>query len=254
MTRRTRDVSLVVVTILVTTLFIRLGIWQLHRLAERRAFNALVIRRLGDPPVPVSGLPRDTGALHFRRAIVRGAYDYAHEITLVERTREGSPGVYIVTPVRTAATDTATLVNRGWIYSPDGVRADLSKWREGDSVSGVGYALPFHGSRTGTVRLPSHAIAFRWLDTTALKAVLPYPVYPVQVVLQGDTGGASGVPPRVPPPPLDEGPHESYAIQWFSFAVISVAGTVLFLMRSRREGEDEVDRALSNHVSDGDHL
>jgi cytochrome oxidase assembly protein ShyY1 len=32
-------------------------------------------------------------------------------------------------------------------------------------------------------------------------------------------------------PPLDEGPHKSYAVQWFSFAAISIVGTVLYLRR-----------------------
>src|SRR6267378_4533845 len=32
--------------------------------------------------------------------------------------------------------------------------------------------------------------------------------------------------------PLDEGPHRMYAIQWFSFAAISIIGLVIFLRRT----------------------
>jgi cytochrome oxidase assembly protein ShyY1 len=32
--------------------------------------------------------------------------------------------------------------------------------------------------------------------------------------------------------PLDEGPHRAYAIQWFSFAAISIIGLVIFLRRT----------------------
>ena len=47
---------------------------------------------------------------------------------------------------------------------------------------------------------------------------------------------AGRVPQRVPTPPLDEGPHLSYAIQWFSFAAIALAGTVMavFVMPTYR--------------------
>lgn len=244
MTRRTRDTTLVVITIVVSLLFIRLGIWQLHRLAERRAYNATVARRLHEPPVPVPALPRDSAAAHFRRVLLDGAYDYAHQIALVERTRNGAPGIYLLTPVRLAGTDTAVLVNRGYVYSPDGVRADVTRWQEGDSVHGTGYVIPFGAGRIGAPTLPDRPGAYRWLDAAALRSHFPYPLYPVQVVLEGDTAVHPPAPPRVPPPALDEGPHQSYAIQWFSFAIISVVGTTLFLMRSRRDAADEAARAL----------
>jgi surfeit locus 1 family protein len=137
--------------------------------------------------------------------------------------------VNIVTPVRMANSDTALLVNRGWVYSPDAARVDLARWREGDSVRGVGYARPIGKSPLpGSPALRDQPGAFRWLDTTALRASIPYPVYPFSVVLEGDTAPKGPVPPRVPPPPLDEGPHMSYAIQWFSFALIAIFGTFFY--------------------------
>jgi len=33
-----------------------------------------------------------------------------------------------------------------------------------------------------------------------------------------------GLPRRWPPPTFDDGPHLSYAIQWFSFALIALVG------------------------------
>jgi surfeit locus 1 family protein len=38
---------------------------------------------------------------------------------------------------------------------------------------------------------------------------------------------------RLPPPALDEGPHLSYAIQWFSFAAIALIGGTAVALRSR---------------------
>jgi surfeit locus 1 family protein len=42
---------------------------------------------------------------------------------------------------------------------------------------------------------------------------------------------------RLPPPPLDDGPHRTYAAQWFSFAVIVLVGTALLVRRERRTAQ-----------------
>jgi cytochrome oxidase assembly protein ShyY1 len=36
------------------------------------------------------------------------------------------------------------------------------------------------------------------------------------------------------PPALDEGPHESYAVQWFSFAAVALVGAGAFVRSERR--------------------
>jgi cytochrome oxidase assembly protein ShyY1 len=47
------------------------------------------------------------------------------------------------------------------------------------------------------------------------------------------------VPAAVPEP--TEGPHLSYAIQWFSFATIALVGYVVLARRDRREDRDGAD-------------
>lgn len=245
MRTRARDVALVVIAAAFSVTCISLGFWQLRRLAWRRALNAHVEHRLSEPPVRVDSLPRDSAGMHYRQVIVRGMYDYAHQIVLANRTRNGSPGVDIVTPVRAPGRDTALLVTRGWVYAPDGVSADLSQWGDGATVNSVGYARPLTVPYGGSPTLAEHPGAYRWLDVRALRASIPYPVYPFSVVLEGDTTAAAAVahhtPPRVPPPPLDEGPHMSYAIQWFAFATIAIVGTFFFLRAKPPSRDDALE-------------
>jgi len=229
MARRARDYVLIVLAICFVVLTTSLGMWQLRRLAQRRAQNAEVIARLANPPIPVRQLTHDTAALHYRRVFLNGKYDYARQIKIADRTRNGSPGVNIITPLRIAGTDTAVLVNRGWVYAPDGLTADLSHWREADSLAGTGYARPLFRVFSGSPLLPGRPDSFRWLDQAALASRIPYPVFPFVIVLEGDQSAHGRIPPRIPPPPLDEGPHRSYAIQWFSFAIIAVVGMYFFL-------------------------
>jgi surfeit locus 1 family protein len=227
---------------------VRLGVWQLSRLAERRARNRAVAARFTAPPAPYRALPADTAARHYRRVVVAGRPDYGREFVLANRTREGSPGVHIVTPVRVAPAaggpggDTLVLVNRGWIYSGDGTRVDLARWREGDSLAVTGY-VEIPSRRPGAARLGGRGAggrgypAYRFLDPATVGADLGAPVTRDYVVAEPPPGEAAPPqdrPVRLPPPALDEGPHRSYAIQWFSFATVALVGGAAFARAQRR--------------------
>jgi surfeit locus 1 family protein len=232
---------------------VRLGVWQLSRLAERRARNRAVAARFTAPPAPYRALPADTAARHYRRVLVAGRPDYRREFVLANRTRDGSPGVHIVTPVRVAPAaggpggDTLLLVNRGWIYAGDGSRIDLARWREGDSIRVTGY-VEIPSRRQGAARLGGRARgypAYRFLDPVVVAGDAGAPVTRDYVVAEpppGEEKPPLDRPVRVPPPALDEGSHKSYAVQWFSFAAIALVGGVIFA-RAQRPGAPERGRA-----------
>ena len=239
MTRRI--VLFAIIAAAFATLFVRLGIWQLHRLQERRQSNALVRARLFGPVADVSSLT-DTARARFRHVRVSGTPDYDHELVLTMRTHDGSPGVNLLTPIRRPGNDTAVLVNRGWVYAPDGTSVDESRWRETDTTF-TGYADVVEGGQPGGV-LRNDPRLLRRVDAAAIARAIPYPVSPVYVIAMdaAASGSAAGPaqagqtqPRRLEPPPLDEGPHMSYAIQWFSFAVIAVVGTAIVAVRGKRE-------------------
>jgi surfeit locus 1 family protein len=227
---RLRVVVFVAFAVLAAALFSRLGIWQVHRLQERRARNALVISRLDSAQVDLAALPRDTALARFRRVRVVGTPDYDNELVLAARTHNGAPGVDLITPMRIAGSDTAVLLNRGWVYSPDAATLRESRWRENDTVV-VGYAeiLPPSGGASYASR--PHTLTR--LTYTSASAALPYPVLPFYVVVMGDTTTVAGRPQRVGVPPLDEGPHKSYAIQWFFFALVALVGAGIVVSKQR---------------------
>jgi surfeit locus 1 family protein len=214
---------------------VRLGFWQLERLGERRARNVQIRARLTEAPRPVGELAGDT-AVRFRRATASGRYDFENEFVLTSRSRNGSPGVHVITPLLVGAGDTAVLVNRGWVYAPDGMRIDLTLHREDPAAMVDGFVEEF-AVATGPVSTPSVERAARRLDRDSLTARLPYPLEPVVLVQRADSGEVAAVaaarPVRVDPPPLDEGPHRAYAVQWFAFALVGVVGTVLVVSRDR---------------------
>lgn len=226
-------------------LFVRLGIWQLSRLTQRRAHNAVLAARLRAPAVPYAGLPADTLARHYRRVTVAGRADYAREFVLTGRTRQGAPGVHVITPVRVAAGgpggDTLVLVDRGWLYSPDGASVELPPVREGDSLAVTGY-VEFPSRRGGAAEGAAGRAyrAYRYLDPAVVARDLGAPVTRDYVVAEPPSDESR--PPynrlkRVPTPEItDEGPHFSYAVQWFSFAAIALAGAGAYARSERRRG------------------
>jgi len=224
--------AVVVIASLLALLFLWLGFWQLSRLRVRQTANASLAARAVAPPSTISQLPTDTAGAHYRRVSLAGTYDYPNEIVLTLRSRDGSPGVNIVTPARLAGTDTAVLVVRGWVYSPNGMSVDLTRWREGPQLNGHGFVETYPPPRQGANASPTQSNAYRWLDRATLEQRFHYPLKPYYVVLTSPPADTTkDTPPRLNVPPMDEGPHKSYALQWFSFAAISIIGTILFLRR-----------------------
>jgi surfeit locus 1 family protein len=200
--------------------------------------------------VALAELPADTAAAHYRRVrVVGGVWDFEHQIALIGRTRQGSPGVNIVTPLvfGEGGARRAVLVNRGWVYSPDAESVDLARWREPAAGAPLtGYVETFPAPRADDPRSPAAPRAWRRLDAARLERELGYPLAPYYVIASGDEGtsprsakGAPDVPARLPPPALDEGPHKSYAIQWFSFAAIALVGVSALIWQDMRKGRDQ---------------
>src|SRR5204862_6044625 len=173
----------------------------------------------------------------------RGVYDYAHERLWHARSYEGVPGVDLVTPLR-LADGAAVLVDRGWAPSPDAFHLDQPAYREGDSAVVLGVGMPAPRGR-GDV------------DPATLRDSVPYRLLPFVVQqLPPSTALYRPLPPgliRWPLPEISDGPHLSYAIQSFSFAVIIAVGS-LALARKRaaeadlqpRGGERGTIKALSS--------
>jgi surfeit locus 1 family protein len=236
---------------------VRLGVWQLHRLSEREAHNALMEARMAAPPVALEHVATDTAL--YRRVALRGVYDNAHAIILANRSRRGLPGVDLLSPLR-MDDGGVVLVERGWLPSADAERVDITPYALTDSVNVEGIVLPFPERHLGAIVLepksaPANAFARTWfrLDRAELDRRFPYPIAPFfvremrrepvpapdEAAAPGARAGADGPPRlhRIDPPELGRGPHLSYAIQWFSFALIFLVGWGAVLWRSTRGAE-----------------
>jgi len=193
------------------------GVWQIDRLGQRRARNALLAAKRALPPIELRGQGIPADSARERRIVARGVYDFARERIWPLRSFDATPGVALITPLR-LADGSAVLVDRGWVPSPDAFHLDRGMYREADTatVEGLGFILPRGRADP---------------DPGALRDSIPYPLLPF-VLQQTGTSAPMGLPRRWPIPALDDGPHLSYIVQWFSFALIIVLGTAALLRKT----------------------
>ncbi len=193
--------------------------------------NAGLLARLADAPVDHAALPTDSGAQRWHRVTLAGRYRYDLEQVQAGRVNAGSPGVHLLTPLERAGTDTLVVVSRGWVYSPDAASADLGRWREGDTVTLAGYVLPLADS--GAAAPADARLPLRSVNRRALESRMGRPVSPAMVVMTSDSvARLDSVPRRLTLPAVEAGPHRSYALQWFAFAIIAVVGGIFLYRRS----------------------
>jgi surfeit locus 1 family protein len=228
-----RSALIITLGLLTAAVCIRLGLWQLDRRTQRQAYNAEATARLANTPIPLREVRGDSAAVRLQRVTASGTWQYADEVALTARSRNGSPGVHILTPLRLADSDTLVLVARGWVYAADAATVDFPRWQEGDSAQFEGFVLPFPrpAETPDTSQIAPRAVTR--LDAPRLAARLGAPLAPYYVVLTASSAADTGeVPVRLTEPPVtDEGQHLSYAVQWFLFATIFGAGSVVVALR-----------------------
>jgi surfeit locus 1 family protein len=213
----------------------RLGLWQVQRLRERRAMNATALAERSRPPVTLEQGEAAVAGLVDRRVTASGRYDDDHVIILRGRAYQGVPGVEIVSPLVLDQGRSAVLVNRGFVPAPDAFTVDPDPLRETGTVRVEGIALPIH-SGGGAPLQRGRETTWARLDLETLRARLPYPIGAVYIRQLPDST-LPRFPRRLEPPLLDDGPHLSYAIQWFSFAILAVVFGIV-IARQKREREE----------------
>jgi surfeit locus 1 family protein len=237
---RPRWLFLLAITLVISATCVRLGIWQLHRLHQRRAYNAAVNAGMAQPPVdlasllPAGGPAPTVASVRYRRVTVTGSYDTVHEVVLYGRALDGNPGNHVLTPL-ILADGRAVIVDRGWVPYEMSTPPVSAAAPPTGTIQVTGILEPTDPAGTAG---PSSgpATTMTTVDVPKLTTQVPYPLVPLYVWLQSQTPPQPGnAPAPAPLPPLDEGPHQSYMFQWFAFATIFLVGYGVLVGREAQD-------------------
>jgi cytochrome oxidase assembly protein ShyY1 len=243
-----RWVLLIVFVAVLGAAFVTLGNWQLDRLAQRKERNATTIANEQKPIQPYEQVFTRpiTDADQWQRVEARGAFDAEHQFVVRYRSNGGADGYEVVTPLRTASG--AVLVDRGFIPLERGTRIpSVAPAPPTGEVTVVGHVRRNErGRRAATT--PA-GIQVRLINSDAIAATLPYGIesgYIGLLTVQPEQQGGFQ-PIRLPD--LSDGPHFWYAVQWFLFAAIGVAGIVVFIRGDLRARREEREGAAEAHAT-----
>lgn len=244
--RRPKWIIFTLGVILLIFLMVNLGLWQLRRLDTRKEHNAEIRERTAAAVVPLDDLVTPetptsaTGDVQWREVSTTGRYDESQQVLVRNRSYNGIPGYHVLTPLVLPSGD-AVIVNRGFIpletsgdkpdvpSAPSGVVTVDGRVRSSQQRGRFGPRDPAEGTLTEVARA----------DLTRLQQQMPYAILPVYVELESSQPADSTGLTRVPLPELDDGPHLSYAVQWFIFSALAVVGWIL-VVRKTAKGSPEI--------------
>ena len=243
--------------LVVVVTMINLGIWQVNRLDDRKTANAVVTNAMKQQPQPLAMvLPDGTAttaeqvkAADYQPVYVSGMYRADEQVLVTNRTNNGSPGYWVVTPL-VLADGTAVAINRGWVpysYSEDGSWDDFAPPSGMVTVQGLlrqsqvretnGLVSSPKDSDVGTLRVLAR------LDVGRLAQQINERMIPGYISLRAQDPVQNDLPVPVPLPELSQGPHLGYAMQWFAFSLLTIIVYPLLLRRYAKRKQMDGDDA-----------
>ena len=198
--------------------------WQYTRGVDRHARNNVIEERIARSPIELSKREIDPVNNEWRSVTASGRFDSNQQILLRNRYSEGKYGYEVLT-LFTSNSGEKFWVDRGWVQAgatattppkvtkvPDGDVIITGRFRLDSSLPrGSFFALPGDGQG-----LVSELNAQSQLDTE-------------KFYLDLLSGSDPSLTPEVPAqlPPLSDGPHMAYALQWLFFGGLIIYGRIL---------------------------
>jgi cytochrome oxidase assembly protein ShyY1 len=223
--------ALTVVFAIVSSFF---GLWQWDRRGQAvAAINVLEANWDREPEELGSAEGLSPTSDQWTPVLVRGEYEPQDQILVRTRPRGGQVGFEVLVPLR-SETGLTVVVNRGWI--PTGESTDFSDLVPGaptGEVSVVARIKPgeptLRGRGAPEGQLPS-------IDLAAMEEALGYDLETeFFLLLDRETPQSAVAPLPGLRPVLDEGPHLSYTLQWFVFALLALIAFVALLRQEARQ-------------------
>ena len=212
-------------------LFISLGFWQLGRAEEKQVLLEMHGKRINQVAIRRSaGINDDIESLRYRKVLLTGQYDEAHQFLVDNQIFEGRAGYFVMTPFLFDNQDKAMLVNRGWLPSnPDrSILPEVTIQDLEQTISGRIDRFPSVGIQLEGAEIPSKGwpSVVQVVDSQEIAKKLQYPVFGFQIQLDKELADGYGRDWKSAMVTMPPEKHIAYAFQWFALALTLV---ILFI-------------------------
>ena len=231
-----------------------LGVWQLNRRAEAWQEIERIDNNYSSLAVPLDSVLTSLDAFEdsqkWTPVLVTGRYLHDEQLLVRNRPYKGSPGFAVLTPLL-LDDGRVFIVDRGWVspgsaqdspdFVPDAPRGTVTVEAR---LKAAEPNLPGRSAPEGqvaTVELP------------AIAKILDRPTFTgAYGLLVSEDPAPESRPLAAAKPVRDEGPHLSYALQWFVFAIFGYLGFGYALRQEYRvvnaDDPEEQERARARAV------
>ncbi len=235
-TRFNFTIFAIVLYLLIVSLLLSLGFWQLGRADEKSLLLEKQAQLTEIQAVELNTIiKQDPEQIRYRKITVSGEYDVDHQYLIDNQIVNGQAGYFVLTPLKIADSDKAVLINRGWLALNKDRRIlpELPITKLKTMINGRINNFPVVGIRLQGAEIPTKSwpSVVQLVDSQVLAEKLGYALLPFQIELAAD---------------MDEGfvrewkkntlispeKHIGYAVQWFGLAITL---TVLFLWFSSKK-------------------
>ncbi len=217
---------------------IALGMWQLDRSEQKRAFLDAQEQAAATEILHLSAaLDNNAQVLKYRNVEATGHYDVAHQFLIDNQISDGKPGYFVLTPFILTGETKAVLVNRGWIPLTQNrsVVPDLQIAKTKATITGRINNFPSVGIKLVGAEIPTEGwpSIVQVVDSNVLAKKLGYPLFQFQVELAKEL--ADGYKREWHTSTIMQPEqHTAYAIQWFALALTL---TILFIWYSFKNND-----------------
>lgn len=228
-----------IATVIVMMIGASLGQWQLRRAGQKQVIEVKLTQRSAAPVVSIDGVGSDLDELEYRRLQIRGEFLADWPLYLDNRPYRSNAGLYVLMPLRLAASGKVVMVERGWIPRNPVDRAALPLLKTPPGTVTIEAQVrrsPGHVMQLGEAgRLQPGAIVQN-LDLAEFGRSSRLPVQPFLVEQLSAT--EDGLVRDWPRPSVGVERHLGYAFQWY--ALVAMAA-VFFVVTGFRRGKSEND-------------
>lgn len=215
----------VLIYLILLSVLISLGMWQLRRFEEKSNLLFQQDRFVATQKVDLKTVQDiDQGLIRFLGVVANGYYDSDHQFLLDNQIKNGRAGYFVLTPFVMELNNkkAAVLVNRGWVSlgKDRSTLPNLIVGNERRTISGRINNFPSVGIKLSGAEVPTEGwpSVVELIDSNILAKKLGYSLLKFQIEL--DKGLSDGFDREwvLRTSFMKPEQHMAYAVQWFGLA------------------------------------